>query len=229
MERIFRLLIVVVAVVGGIFWYVHWSQTRALNSGDVYVRDQSGDNTQPATPEPITPQPAAPEPTASAPAPTPKPHPGAAQAAAPQLTATPKPQPTPPQSAAAPKPQLQPTAPKPAGTPKPQRVATPKLQPTPPQEIASNSPPEQPHTAPSHTAPSHIGPAQRPAAIPASDTIRRNPPNGQLFAGSGRFQLYRQGDITWRLDTQTGHACILFASDAQWSNTRVFDRGCGAS
>jgi hypothetical protein len=82
---------------------------------------------------------------------------------------------------------------------------------------------------PPHTAPVRIGSALHPAAIPASDTIRRNPPNGQIFAGSGRFQLYRQGDITWRLDTQTGHACILFATDAQWSQARVFGHGCGTS
>jgi hypothetical protein len=191
MQRIFAVLIVVAAVAGGIFWYVHWSQTRALNSGDVYVRDQPGDTAKPATPEPATPVPAAPEPTAaqptaSAPAPTPK------------TTAA-------------------------QSVPAPHPVAAAPVQPTPPQEIASNSP------EPSHIAPSRIAPARRPTAIPASDTIRRNPPNGQIFAGSGRFQLYRQGDITWRLDTQTGYACILFATDTQWSQARVFDHGCGPS
>ena len=204
MQRIFAILIVVAAVAGGILWYVHWSQTRALNSGDVYVRDQPGDNAKPATPEPATPEPAALEPTVA-------------------------------------KPSASPPAKPPRPAPVPHPAAAP--QPTPQQEIATNTTESShiapsniapSHIAPSHIAPSHIGPprigpAGRPAAIPASDTIRRNPPNGQLFAGSGRFQLYRQGDITWRVDTETGHACILFATDAQWSQARVFDHGCGAS
>jgi hypothetical protein len=62
---------------------------------------------------------------------------------------------------------------------------------------------------------------------PASDSIPRNPPNGMLFAGSGKYQLYRQGDITWRLNTDTGEACILFATDAEWSKPRVYQHGCG--
>jgi hypothetical protein len=66
-------------------------------------------------------------------------------------------------------------------------------------------------------------------AIPASDTIPRNPPAGLAFAGTGKYQLYRQGDITWRLNTSTGQACILFATDTQWSRPRVYAQGCGAS
>jgi hypothetical protein len=64
-------------------------------------------------------------------------------------------------------------------------------------------------------------------APPSEDSIRRNPPNGLAFAGAGKFQLYRQGDITWRLDTQTGNTCILFATDAQWRRPRVYQSGCG--
>lgn len=63
---------------------------------------------------------------------------------------------------------------------------------------------------------------------PASDTILRNPPNGTIFAGSGKYQLYRQGDITWRLNTDTGDACVLFATDAQWRKQQVYNHGCGA-
>jgi len=66
-----------------------------------------------------------------------------------------------------------------------------------------------------------------PPPPPAGDSIPRNPPNGLAFSGSGKFQLYRQGDITWRLDTQTGSACILFATDAQWRHSRVYQAGCG--
>lgn len=68
----------------------------------------------------------------------------------------------------------------------------------------------------------------QPATAPQSDTIARNPRNGLAFAGSGKFQLYRQGDITWRLNTDTGDACILFATDAQWQRTRVYQNGCAS-
>jgi hypothetical protein len=73
--------------------------------------------------------------------------------------------------------------------------------------------------------------AQPVAQIPGppGDTISRNPQNGMIFAGSGKYQLYRQGDITWRLDTDTGWACVLFATDAQWAKARVFEHGCATS
>ena len=64
------------------------------------------------------------------------------------------------------------------------------------------------------------------AHAPSSDTIPRNPPNGMIFAGTGKYQLYRQGDLTWRLNTDTGWACILFATDVQWSKPRVYNQGC---
>lgn len=64
---------------------------------------------------------------------------------------------------------------------------------------------------------------------PATDSISRTPPDGMVFSGRGRFQLYRQGDITWRLDTETGHACILLATDEQWRMERVVSRGCRIS
>jgi hypothetical protein len=61
----------------------------------------------------------------------------------------------------------------------------------------------------------------------AGDTISPNPPNGMLFAGTGKFQLYRQGNLTWRLNTQTGKACILFATDEEWKKPKVARAGCG--
>jgi hypothetical protein len=66
-------------------------------------------------------------------------------------------------------------------------------------------------------------------AVPPGDTIAPNPPNGMVFAGTGRYQLYRQGNITWRLDTNTGHSCILFATDEEWKRPRVLQAGCGKS
>lgn len=66
------------------------------------------------------------------------------------------------------------------------------------------------------------------ATVPAGDTISPNPPNGEVFAGKGRYQLYRQGNITWRLDTNTGRACVIFATDAEWKKPRVYRAGCGS-
>jgi hypothetical protein len=64
---------------------------------------------------------------------------------------------------------------------------------------------------------------------PVADSIRRNPPNGMIFAGTGKYQLYRQGDLTWRVNTDTGDACVLFATDAQWRKQQVYSHGCGAA
>lgn len=61
---------------------------------------------------------------------------------------------------------------------------------------------------------------------PASDTISPNPPNGMVFAGTGRYQVYRQGNITWRLDTNTGQSCVLFATNAEWRKPQVYRYGC---
>ncbi len=61
---------------------------------------------------------------------------------------------------------------------------------------------------------------------PAADTIDRNPPNGMVFAGTGRYQVYRQGDLTWRLNTESGQACIIFATDSEWRKARVYRNGC---
>ncbi len=64
-------------------------------------------------------------------------------------------------------------------------------------------------------------------SVPATDSIPANPPNGMVFSGTGRYQLYRQGSITWRLDTDTGHTCIIFATDEEWRLARVYSHGCG--
>ena len=60
------------------------------------------------------------------------------------------------------------------------------------------------------------------------DSISANPPNGTVFAGRGRYQLYRQGDLTWRLNTETGQTCIIFATDDEWRKPRVYRAGCGS-
>jgi hypothetical protein len=62
----------------------------------------------------------------------------------------------------------------------------------------------------------------------AGDTISPNPPNGMVFAGKGKYQLYRQGNLTWRLNTETGQSCIIFATDEEWKKPKVYRAGCGS-
>jgi hypothetical protein len=149
MKPIVRILMIVVVVFLATAWYVHWSRTRALNSGDVFVRDETGDKAKPETPP-----------------------------------------------------------------------ATPANQSAQTQELASNA-----TVAPSGNS---SRPRMGAATLPASDSIRRNPPNRTIFAGTGKYQLYRQGDITWRMNTDTGEACILFATETQWRKTIVYDHGCSS-
>lgn len=66
-----------------------------------------------------------------------------------------------------------------------------------------------------------------PASAPPGDTISPNPPNGMVFSGSGRYQFYRQGNITWRLNTDTGRTCIIFATEEEWKKPQVYRAGCG--
>jgi hypothetical protein len=105
-----------------------------------------------------------------------------------------------------------------------QVVVTEQVQPQ-----APTTPPDTPESAsaspPANPSPTHPN-SLTPPSVPSTDTIPRNPPNGMIFAGTGKYQLYRQGDITWRLDTDTGWACILFATEAQWAKSRVYDHGC---
>lgn len=146
MKKIVAFLAVLAVVFLGVVWHRHRVRMNALNSGEVYVRDQPSG---PAKPLPSSP----------------------AEPAGNEIATTATPQP------ATPNPGAQPTS--------------------------------------------------ETAASPGSDSIPRNPPNGLAFAGSGKFQLYRQGDITWRLNTDTGESCILFATDAQWRLHRVYNAGCG--
>jgi hypothetical protein len=84
--------------------------------------------------------------------------------------------------------------------------------------------------AQSSAQPAPQNPTQSNEVVPpAGDTISRNPPTGMIFAGTGRYQLYRQGDLTWRLNTDTGQACVLFATDEEWRKAKVYQHGCGRS
>ncbi len=63
-------------------------------------------------------------------------------------------------------------------------------------------------------------------AAPASDSIAPNPANGMAFAGNGKFQVYRQGNLTWRVDTESGQSCILFATMEEWRKPIVYNHAC---
>ncbi len=62
---------------------------------------------------------------------------------------------------------------------------------------------------------------------PAGDTAAPNAPNGMRLGGSGMYQWYRQGSLTWRVDTATGHSCIVYATMEEWRKQIVMSHGCG--
>jgi hypothetical protein len=62
--------------------------------------------------------------------------------------------------------------------------------------------------------------------IPKSDSLSPNAPNGVGFAGTGKYMWYRQGDITYRVNSDTGARCIAFATMQQWSRPIVYQNGC---
>jgi hypothetical protein len=71
--------------------------------------------------------------------------------------------------------------------------------------------------------------ASGPAGAPAGDSMTPNPPNGMAYAGSGHFQVYRQGNITYRINTDTGQSCVLYATNEEWRKPQVYRHGCGNS
>jgi hypothetical protein len=66
-----------------------------------------------------------------------------------------------------------------------------------------------------------------PAGVPAMDSQAENAPNGARFGGGGKFEWYRQGNITWRINTQSGSMCIAFATMEEWRKPIVSNHGCG--
>jgi hypothetical protein len=106
-------------------------------------------------------------------------------------------------------------------------------------ENADTGEPARPMPSRSDDAETRPAPAPKPApvssgfssgystvAAPASDSISPNPPNGMAFAGTGKFQVYRQGNLTWRIDTDSGSACVLFATMEEWRKPLVYQHGC---
>ncbi len=70
-----------------------------------------------------------------------------------------------------------------------------------------------------------VTPINSPA--PTTDSIPANPQNGLHYGGSGSYQWYREGNLTWRVDTQTGTSCIIYATMEEWRKRIVMDHGCG--
>jgi len=68
-----------------------------------------------------------------------------------------------------------------------------------------------------------LGPGEPP---PAYDSLAPNPPNHVGFGGTGKYMWYRQGDLTWRVNSDTGAACIAFATMQQWARPLVYQNGC---
>lgn len=64
---------------------------------------------------------------------------------------------------------------------------------------------------------------------PAGDSVSPNPTNGMTFAGKGSYQWYRQGNLTWRVDTTSGRSCIVYATMEEWQKQIVVNHGCGRS
>jgi hypothetical protein len=87
-------------------------------------------------------------------------------------------------------------------------------------------PPATEQAARSSDTSSTASPGSSGATMPATDSISPNPPNGEVFAGTGKYQLYRQGNLTWRLNTDTGQTCIIFATDEEWKKPKVKQAGC---
>ena len=65
--------------------------------------------------------------------------------------------------------------------------------------------------------------------MPTTDSQSANAPNGMRFAGSGNYQWYRQGSLTWRVNTSSGQSCIIYATMEEWRKQIVLSHGCGSN
>jgi len=59
-----------------------------------------------------------------------------------------------------------------------------------------------------------------------NDTEPPAAPDGARFGGSGVYQWYRQGDLTYRVDTRNGSSCIVYATLEEWRKPDVYHHGC---
>lgn len=84
-----------------------------------------------------------------------------------------------------------------------------------------------PAQSPAPAAPTAVNANYSTGSRPSHDTLTANAPDGMAFGGSGKFQWYRQGNITWRINTQSGSTCIAFATMDEWAKPIVYTHGCG--
>jgi hypothetical protein len=85
---------------------------------------------------------------------------------------------------------------------------------------------DNPAAPPSAIVPQQPGPI---STLPAGDTLSPHPPSGFNSPSAQKYALYRQGDLTYRLNTQSGQACVLLATDTLWRKPLVYQHGCGAT
>ena len=71
-------------------------------------------------------------------------------------------------------------------------------------------------------------PVVYPSYGQATDSQPPDAPDGVRFGGSGRFQIYRQGNLTFRVNTQTGSSCVLYATMEEWRRPDVYRHSCRA-
>ena len=76
--------------------------------------------------------------------------------------------------------------------------------------LQNSAPPVQPQAGYAMANTSATG------APPMTDSQSANAPNGMRFSGSGTYQWYRQGNLTWRTDTASGRSCIVYATLEEW-------------
>jgi hypothetical protein len=50
--------------------------------------------------------------------------------------------------------------------------------------------------------------------------------DAQIGKSVGRYQIYRSGFRTWRLDTATGRTCILLTTDDDWKKPDITLSSC---
>ncbi len=91
---------------------------------------------------------------------------------------------------------------------------------------AANTPAAGTQAAAAHAG-TPVGNAAGAANVPVVDTLSPNAPIGMAFGGKGTYQWYRQGNLTWRLDTVSGRSCIVYATMEEWRKPIVMSHGCG--
>jgi hypothetical protein len=101
---------------------------------------------------------------------------------------------------------------------------------TPATPVVSTTDPSttNPPTVDASTQPALVarGTTSLPGDVPVSDSEPGMPPNGKAYTGSGHLELYREGNLTYQYNTDTGATCILYASLEEWRKPIVYRNSC---